>query len=102
MSNIRDRYVFVTDNEDNWQCIGIRGGQFDGVIYKYGKITIPEPPEEDIEKDLTLKFEYDIISTNNLPAEWFGEEFFNLIGDILVDILDQRMKEGTLEYVTND
>ena len=102
MSNIRDRYVFVTDNEDNWQCIGIRGGQFDGVIYKYGKITIPEPPEEDIEKDLTLKFEYDIISTNNLPAEWFGEEFFNLIGDILVDILDQRMREGTLEYVTND
>ena len=102
MSNIRDRYVFVTDNEDNWQCIGIRGGQFDGVIYKYGKITIPEPPEEDIEKDLTLKFEYDIVSTNNLPAEWFGEEFFNLIGDILVDILDQRMREGTLEYVTND
>ena len=102
MYNIKDRYVFVTDNEDNWQCIGIRGGQFDGVVYKYGKITIPEPPEEDIEKDLTLKFEYDIVSTNNLPAEWFGEEFFNLIGDILVDILDQRMKEGTLEYVTND
>ena len=102
MSNIRDRYVFVTDKKDNWQCIGIRGGQFDGVVYKYGKITIPEPPEEDIEKDLTLKFEYDIISTNNLPAEWFGEEFFNLLGDILVDILDQRMKEGTLEYVTND
>jgi hypothetical protein len=102
MSNIKDRYVFVTDNEDNWQCIGIRGGQFDGVVYKYGKITIPEPPEEDIEKDLTLKFEYDIISTNNLPAEWFGEEFFNLIGDILVDILDDRMKKGTLEYVTND
>ena len=102
MSNIKDRYVFVTDNEDNWQCIGIRGGQFDGVVYKYGKITIPEPPEKDIEKDLTLKFEYDIVSTNNLPSEWFGEEFFNLIGDILVDILDQRMKEGTLEYVTND
>ena len=102
MYNIKDRYVFVTDNKDNWQCIGIRGGQFDGVIYKYGKITIPEPPLEDIEKDLTLKFDYDILSTNNLPAEWFGEEFFNLIGDILVDILDQRMKEGTLEYVTND
>ena len=102
MSDMKDRYVFVTDNEDNWQCIGIRGGQFDGVVYKYGKITIPEPPEKDIEKDLTLKFEYDIVSTNNLPAEWFGEEFFNLIGDILVDILDQRMKEGTLEYVTND
>ena len=102
MSNIKDRYVFVTDNKDNCQCIGIRGGQFDGVVYKYGLITIPEPPEEDIEKDLTLKFEYDIVSTNNLPAEWFGEEFFNLIGDILVDILDQRMKEGTLEYVTND
>ena len=102
MYNIKDRYVFVTDNKDNWQCIGIRGGQFDGVIYKYGKITIPEPPLEDIEKDLTLKFEYDIVSTNDLPAEWFGEEFFNLIGDILVDILDKRMKEGTLEYVTND
>ena len=66
------------------------------------KLQFLSPPEENTEKDLTLKFEYDILSTNNLPSEWFGEEFFNLLGDILVDILDQRMKEGTLEYVTND
>ena len=37
MSDIKDSYTFVSDNKENWQCIGINGGKFNGVIYKYGK-----------------------------------------------------------------
>ena len=59
MSDIKDQYTFVTDKKENWQCIGINGGRYQGVIYKYGKVTIPEPPEENYEGDLPLKFEYD-------------------------------------------
>ena len=60
------------------------------VIYKYGKVT-------PIEKDdkLTMQFEYDIIENNAIPREKFGDNFFNLIGDILMDILDEK-------YNTND
>ena len=102
MSDIKDQYTFVTDKKENWQCVGIRTGRFEGVIYKYGKVTIPEPPEEDYQGDLPLKFEYDIVDTNGLPGEWFDESFYTLIGDILVDILDEQLKDGTLQYVSDD
>ena len=46
MDNIRDRYTFVTDNKTAWTCIGIRGGKFDGVVYKYGKVTLPKEKVE--------------------------------------------------------
>jgi hypothetical protein len=44
---------------------------------------------------LTMQFEYDIIENNAIPREKFGDNFFNLIGDILMDILDEK-------YNTND
>ena len=100
---IREKFVFLTSEKHPQTCIGLTDKtDFHGVVYKYGKVKIPDENKLNSENKLNLKFEYDIVSTNNLPAEWFGEEFFNLLGDILVDILDQRMKEGTLEYVTND
>ena len=102
MSDIKDQYTFVTDKKENWQCIGINGGRYQGVIYKYGKVTIPEPPEENYEGDLPLKFEYDMIDSNGLPKEYFKEDFHALIGDILVDILDEQLNEGTLQYVSDD
>ena len=77
-------------NYPDQTCIGINEEEFAGVIYKYGKVT-------PIEKDdkLTMQFEYDIIENNAIPREKFGDNFFNLIGDILMDILDEK-------YNTND
>ncbi len=68
-------------------CIGINKGKFAGVVYKYGKVT-------PIEKDgsLTMQFEYDIIENNAIPREQFGEEFFKLIGDILMEIIDEKYR----------
>ena len=43
-------------------------------------------------------FDYNIEDNNNIPRDEFDEEFFTLIGDILVDIIDQRMEEETLIY----
>ena len=45
-----------------------------------------------------LSFDYNIEDNNNIPRDEFDEEFFTLIGDILVDIIDQRMEEETLIY----
>ena len=100
MSDMKERYSFVTNNEENWQCIGIKGGRFQGVVYKYGKVSVPEKENE--KGDLPLKFEYDIVDTNGLPDEFFTEDFHELIGDILVDILDEQLNKGTLQYATND
>ena len=41
-TNIKDKYTFVSKVDDKWASVCIRGGKFDGVIYKYGKVSIPE------------------------------------------------------------
>ena len=100
MVNIKDKYTFVTDSKNPWTCIGIKGGKFDGVVYKYGKVTLPEKENED--GTLPFQFEYDIVDSNGLIREHFNEEFFTLIGDILVDIMDDQLKEDNLEYNPDD
>ena len=97
--NIKDSYQYIARKDDTWTSIGIRGGKFDGVVYKYGKVTLPE--EETSEGDLPFKFEYDILDPNGLSREQFNNEFFTIIGDILVDIIDEQMKEENLGYRNN-
>ena len=37
-----------------------------------------------------------------IPREEFTEDFFTLIGDILIDIIDNQIKEDNFEYNPND
>lgn len=102
MSNISDKYTFVENKDKTWQAIGLtkEAGKYQGVVYKYGKVSFAE--EEDENGKLPLHFEWDIIDSNGLPKEMVGEEFFNLIGDVLYDILDQQLNDGNLQYVNTD
>ena len=86
---IREKYTYVTDESKQWQCIGLteKAGFYQGVVYRYGKVSIPQTEEMTEEGDLPFRFEYDIVDSNGLGQEHFGEAFFTLIGDILVDII---------------
>ena len=95
--SISDQYVFITNKDENMQCIGIRKGKFEGVVYKYGKVTLGE---ENDDGNLPFRFEYDILDNNLIPREEFNEEFFSLIGDILVDIIDTQ-KDLNIGYTDN-
>ena len=77
-------------------CIGINKGKYAGVIYKYGTVT---PIEEN--GALTMKFEYDIIENNAIPRDQFGDEFFNLIGDILVEVIDEKFGKDNIKQSNN-
>ena len=101
IENIKDRYTFVSNNKDETQCVGIRGGRFEGVIYKYDNVSIPNPDEMKGKSNLPLKFHYDIVDNNSLPKEFFNEDFNNLIGDILVDILDDQLQGGKVNFEEN-
>tara|TARA_Y100000817_G_scaffold149132_1_gene116721 strand:+ start:203 stop:511 length:309 start_codon:yes stop_codon:yes gene_type:complete len=85
--SIRDQYVFITTEKDTTtQYIGIRKGRFEGVVYRYNEIST----KENANGTLTLKFEYDIVDNNMIPKKEFdNDEFFNLLGDILVDVIDR-------------
>ena len=43
---------------------------------------------------MPFKFEFDIVDNNAIPKEEFGEDFMNLIGDILVDIIEEQYAES--------
>ena len=100
---ITKKFVFLnSDAHPNQTCIGLTSEtDFHGVIYKYGKVTLPEEIiEGEVEKKgLPFKFEYDIIENNGIPKEKFGDEFFKLIGDILYHIIIAQSEVG---YDTND
>ena len=91
MSNIKESYVYVESKTQNQTCIGIKGGKFAGVIYKYGEVSLGEETEDG---NMPFKFEFDIIDNNSIPKEQFGEDFMNLIGDILVDIIEEQYAES--------
>tara|TARA_Y100000816_G_scaffold286873_1_gene268686 strand:- start:1761 stop:2069 length:309 start_codon:yes stop_codon:yes gene_type:complete len=95
--SIKDQYVFITNKNEDMQCIGIKKGKYHGVVYKYGKVTLGE---ENDDGNLPFRFEYDILDNNLIPREEFNEEFFRLIGDILVDIIDTQ-KDLNIGYTDN-
>ena len=102
MSDIKDRYMFVSREDEDFASIMIKDGKFKDVIYNYGKVSIPE--EDNLNEDGTLpfRFEYSIIDNIGISREDFGEEFFVLIGDILVDIIDEQIEEDNLEYKSDN
>jgi len=105
MENVKQLYQYVSNNKEQTQCIGLtkEAGQFQGVVYKYGKVAIPDPNELSGERDLPLSFLYDIVDSNNLPRNWLEtSEFHKLIGDILVDILDDQMKDGSVQFANTN
>ena len=100
---ITKKFVFLnSDAHPNQTCIGLTSEtDFHGVIYKYGKVTLPEEIiEGEVEKKgLPFKFEYDIIENNGIPRENFGDDFMKLIGDVLLHIIIAQSEDGTLEPI---
>ena len=96
MSDIKDRYMLVSQENEDFASIMIKDGKFEDVIYNYGKVSIPE--EDNLNEDGTLpfRFEYTIIDNVGIPREEFDEEFFTLIGDILVDIIKEQSEEDAI------
>ena len=88
--SIRDKFVYVESKSQDQTCIGIKEGKFAGVVYKYGRVAFGK--EEDENGNLPLQFHYDIVDNNGIPREEFNDEFFNLIGDILVEVMDEQTK----------
>ena len=96
---IEKKYKLVQNKDARWQGVGLtkEAGFYQGVVYRYGKVT----PIEEKDK-LRLQFDWEILDSNGLGKEYFKDDFFNLIGDILYDIMDEQMKDGSLQYVNTD
>ena len=95
MSDIKNMYMFVSQEEEDCASIMIKNGKFKDVIYNYGKVSIPEENNLNDDGTIPFRFEYNIVDNVGISREDFGEEFFTLIGDILVDIIDDEENNAT-------
>ena len=88
--------VFPDPEEKDRLCIRIEHGLFSGLGIAFGGIQLAE--EENPDGTLPFKFDYSIIENVGISRDNFGDEFFILIGDILVDIINDQLERNNLEY----
>ena len=86
---ITKKFVFLNSEDyPDQTCIGLTTEtDYAGVIYKYGQVTLPDESKIKDEEPLRLEFKYDILENNGISKDKFGDEFFNLIGNILYHII---------------
>ena len=96
---ITKKFVFLnSDDYPDQTCIGLTTEtDYAGVIYKYGKVTLPDESKIKDEEPLRLEFKYDILENNGISKDKFGDEFFNLIGNILYHIIITQSEVGQIE-----
>ena len=87
------------DNDDQ-QAFRITEGKFQDVIYKYNRFGVNEEPNDD--GSLTYKFEYDILEipeeiVDKKYADEEGKEFERLIGDILIEVIQENIEVNESE-----
>ena len=88
----REDYVFVEKPGEDFTALKLISGPFSSIVYKYGAVGFRPESEKRPDGTLPMQFDYDIIE-NNIEADIDSQEFINHIGDILVVLLDEKLKE---------
>ena len=88
-----NRYVFAQKGNADYSSIKLTEGKFKDVIYHYGKVSFA--PEENADGKLPMKFDYTIDKNPNDVDLLDNQEFIDYIGDILIELLDEKVKDGT-------
>ena len=101
MSDMGDYYTYVENKDKSWTGIGLteKAGMWQGVVYEYGKVSIIEDEKND---SASLQFEWNLLDSNGLGKECFDDDFFNLIGDILQDLNNDNINEGSFTDADDD
>ena len=94
-------YTYVENKDKKWTAIGLteKAGKYQGVVYSYGKVKILENEEK---TEASLQFEWDMLDSNGLPKESIKDDFFELAGKILEDIIRKQIDGEELQYVNTD
>ena len=80
-------YEYI-DGEDDQQYIKITDGEYEGLTYHYGKVQFNEDKESE---QMAMKFTYNVVDN---PSDYeYNQTLTNTLGDILVCILDEQLKE---------
>ena len=95
----REDYVFVEKPGEDFTGLKLISGPFASIVYKYGNVGF-RPESEAVDGALPMVFDYTIIE-NNIEADTDSQEFINHIGDVLVVLLDEKLKEDGKNRTNN-
>ena len=96
----QDDYVFVEKPGEDFTGLKLISGPFASIVYKYGNVGF-RPESEAVDGALPMVFDYTVIE-NRIEADTDSQEFINHIGDILVILLEEQMKEREEQGLTLD
>lgn len=84
-------FVYLEKQDEDFTALKLISGPFASIVYRYGNVAFA-PESEVRDGALPMKFDYYIIE-NRIEADTDSQEFINHIGDILVVLLEEQMKE---------
>ena len=94
-STANKRYVYVQRDGDDFSSIKIVEGKYKDVIYHYGKVQFAQ--QETSEGQVPLQFQWTLLKKpDKLDLDLDKEGFIKYIGDILVELMDEKIKDGTI------
>jgi len=89
------RYVFAQKEGTDYSCIKLTEGKFKDVIYHYGRVAFAPESEKKADGKLPMKFDYTVDKNPNNLILLDNSEFIDYIGDILLELLEEKLKDGT-------
>lgn len=91
----QSKFVFAQRDADDYSCIKIVEGEYKDIIYTYGHVKFAS--EENQQGELPLKFDYDVKKNPN-NVDTTGIDFRNYIGDILIEVVEKQLENGTIRF----
>ena len=89
------RYIFAQKEGTDYSCIKLTEGKYKDVIYHYGRVAFAPEAEQNPDGTLPMKFDYTVDKNPNNLILLEDKEFINYIGDILTELLEEKLKDGT-------
>ena len=100
-------YNYVEHKKTNVPAFQITEGKYEGTVWNYEKVKMPLYGDDgniiDFEEvtQLILTFEYDVLY-NPTDEDLESDEFCNVIGDILLEVIDASLENDQIKFNTEN
>ena len=107
MNRKHPSYYYVTHKDTNREGYRINDGKYSGIVWAYHNVKFPMYTDEGVMVDpsqaeeIPLTFDCEVLY-NPTEEDLSTGEFEATVGDILMNIIDESVKNDTVKYRTDD
>jgi len=93
-------YIYVQNKLNNSGGVKIISGSYIGLIVDFGKVVFN--PDESGSEEMRMSFEYNVHNRPDVhPDGWEDCDLIDFLGDVLINILDDKIQDGSIEEFVN-